>query len=124
MASFPEICNDLSLAHRCRGGPSTPTPVARAWAGASEPAGKPGPELQNPPPHRFIGNLQPSLGQELLHVPVAQGEPEIKPDRMLDDRRREAMSAVGELIHAGMLLSRATRSNPVSVTMLAAARSW
>src|ERR1700686_1421816 len=35
--------------------------VARAWARASKPAGKPGPELQNPPPHRFIGNLQPSL---------------------------------------------------------------
>src|ERR1700693_4700960 len=108
MASFPEICNDLSLAHRCRGGPSTPTPVARAWAGASEPAGKPGPELQNPPPHRFIGNLQAAFGLELLHVAVAQCEPEIKPDRVLDDRRREAMSAVGDLIHAGSLPRRAT----------------
>ena len=33
-------------------------PVARAWAGPSKPPGKPGPELQNPPPHRFVGNLQ------------------------------------------------------------------
>jgi len=38
-------------------------PVARAWAGPSKPAGKPGPELQNPPPHRFIGNLEAALGQ-------------------------------------------------------------
>ena len=38
-------------------------PVTRAWAGPPKPAGKPGPELQNPPPHRFIGNLQASLGQ-------------------------------------------------------------
>jgi len=37
-------------------------PVARAWAGPSKPPGKPGPELQNPPPHRFVGNLQASLG--------------------------------------------------------------
>src|SRR5947209_15941984 len=70
-------------------------PVARSWAAPSKPAGEPGPELQNPPPHRFIGNLQASLGQKLLHVAVAQGEPEIKPDRVLDDRRREPMSAIG-----------------------------
>ena len=84
-------------------GPSTPTAIARAWAGPSQPAGKIGPELQNAAPHRFIGNLQASLGQEILNVAVAQCESEIKPDRVLDDRRREAMSAVGELIHAGSL---------------------
>ena len=60
-------------------------PVARSWAAPSKPAGEPGPELQNPPPHGFIGNLQASLGQKLLDVAVAQGEPEIKPDRVLDD---------------------------------------
>src|ERR1700680_5317161 len=37
--------------------------VARAWTGPSKPSGKPGPELQNPPPHRFIGNLQAALGE-------------------------------------------------------------
>jgi DNA replication protein DnaC len=40
-------------------------------------------------------------------------------NRVLDDRRREAMSAVSELIHAGSLPCRATRSNPVSVTLSA-----
>jgi hypothetical protein len=49
--------------------------------------------------------------------PVAQREPEIKPDNVLDDRRREAMSALGELIHAASLPCWATRSNPVSVTL-------
>src|SRR5207248_1717668 len=92
-------------------------PVARSWAAPSKPAGEPGPELQNPPPHRFIGNLEASLGEEFLHVAVAQGEAKIKPDRVLDDRRREAMSAIGRLIHAAILPCRATRSNPVSVTM-------
>src|SRR5260221_9564958 len=67
------------------------------------PAGKSGPEFQNPPSHRFIGNLQASLGQQLLHIAVAQGESEIKPDRVLDDRRWEAMSTVGDLIHSGIL---------------------
>src|SRR3954454_23587498 len=92
-------------------------PVARSWAAPSKPAGGPGAELQTPPPHRFIGNLQASLGQKLLDVAVAQGEPQIKPDRVLDDRRREAMSAIGALIHPGILPCRATRSNPISVTM-------
>src|SRR5437879_13909481 len=62
--------------------------------------------------------------QELLHAPVAQCEPEIEPDRVLDDRRREAMSAVGELIHAGSLPCQATRSNPVSVTLPSGCRPW
>src|SRR5207248_919039 len=92
-------------------------PVARTRARSSEPAGKSGPELQNPAPHRLIGDIESAFSEELLHVPVAQCEPQIEPDRVLDDRRREAMSAVGELIHAGSLPCRATRSNPVSVTL-------
>src|SRR5439155_2052476 len=53
----------------------------------------------------------------LLDIPVAQCEPEIKPDRMLDDRRREAMSAVGDWIHGGSLPCRGIPSSPISVTM-------
>src|SRR5947207_1572708 len=88
-------------------------PVARTWARPLEPAGKSGPELQNPAPHRLIGDIESAFSEELLHVPVAQCEPQIEPDRVLDDRRREAMSAVGELIHAGSLPCRAA----VSVTL-------
>jgi hypothetical protein len=36
---------------------------------------------------------------------------------MLDDRRREAMSAVGDWIHGGSLPCRAIPSSPISVTM-------
>src|SRR6202045_1720990 len=91
--------------------------VARAWAAPPQLARDPGPEFQNPAPHRFIGNLQAALGEEFLNVAVAQCEPEIKPDRVLDDRRREAMSVVGELIHAGSLPHGLAPSNAVSVTM-------
>jgi hypothetical protein len=38
-------------------------PVARTWARPSKPVGKPGPELENPAPHRFLGNIKASLGQ-------------------------------------------------------------
>ncbi len=51
--------------------------IARAWAGPSKPSGKTGPELQNPAPHRLIGNLQAALGQEIFNVAVAQCEAEI-----------------------------------------------
>src|SRR5712672_2586315 len=98
-------------------GPSTPTSIARAWAAPPQLSCKPGPEFQNPAPHRFIGNLQAALGEELLDIAVAQCEPEIKPDRVLDDRRREAMPSVGELIHAGSLSHGLALSNSVSVTM-------
>src|SRR3954470_3893400 len=91
-------------------------PVARAWAGPPKPSGEPGPKFQNPPPHSFIRNLQASLGQKLLDVAVAQGKPEIKPDRVLDDQRREAMSAIGGLIHAGNLPS-AIGPDVISVTL-------
>src|SRR4030081_2767085 len=77
--------------------------VARAWAAPPQLSCDPGPEFQHPAPHRLIGNLQAALGEEFLNVAVAQCEPEIKPDRVLDDRRREAMPSVGELIHAGSL---------------------
>ena len=61
----------------------------RAWPGTkpTEVAGESWPELQNPAPDCFIGDVEPALGQELLHVAVAQGEPEIEPDRVPDDLR-------------------------------------
>src|ERR1700730_8593781 len=98
-------------------GPSTPTPVARAWAVPPQLACDPGPEFQSPAPDRFIGNIQAALGEELLDVAVAECEPEIKPNRVLDHRRREAVPAIGELIHAGSLPRQVVRPNPVSVTM-------
>src|SRR6266404_8490955 len=81
--------------------------VARAWAAPPQLSCDPGPEFQHPAPHRLIGNLQAALGEKFLNVAVAQGKPEIKPDSVLDDRRREAMPSVGELIHAGSLTPRA-----------------
>ena len=36
-----------------------------------------GPELQNASAHRLIGNIEPALGEQILHVATAQGEPEI-----------------------------------------------
>jgi hypothetical protein len=48
--------------------------IARVWAAPSQLSSDPGPEFQNPAPHRFIGNLQAALDEEFLNVAVAQGE--------------------------------------------------
>ena len=35
--------------------------------------------------HGLIGDVEPPLGEEILHVAVAEGEAEIEPNRVLDD---------------------------------------
>jgi len=91
--------------------------IARPWAAPPQLSCDPGPEFQNPAPHRFIGNLQAALGQEILNVAVAQCEPEVQPNCVLDNRGREAVPAIGELIHAESLPHQVARPNSVSVTM-------
>ena len=66
---------------------------ARAWAALPQLARDQRAEFQHPAPHRFIGDVEPTLGEQFLHVSVAQGEAEIKPDRVLNDLGREAMAA-------------------------------
>src|SRR5258708_39039096 len=52
-----------------------------------------GAKLQHPAPHRFIGEVEPTLGEQFLDVAVAQGEAEIEPDCVLDDLGRKAVAA-------------------------------
>ena len=64
-----------------------------------------------------MGDVEPPLGQKILHVAIAQGEAEIQLYRVLDNPWRKPMSAVGERGHAVILSHPETHSNPVSVTM-------
>ena len=41
-------------------------------------AGERGPELQDPAPDGLVGGLDAALGQEFLHIAVAEREPEIE----------------------------------------------
>ena len=63
--------------------------IARPRTALPQPSCNPGPEFQNPAPYRLIGNIEATLGEELFDVAIAQCEPEIKPDSVLDDWRRE-----------------------------------
>src|SRR5882757_1091066 len=42
----------------------------------------------------FIGDVRPTLGQEILDVSVAEREAQVEPDGMLDDNRRKAVAAI------------------------------
>ena len=41
-------------------------------------------EVVHPAAHGFIGDYYPTLGQQILDISEAQGEPDVKPDRLLD----------------------------------------
>jgi hypothetical protein len=53
----------------------------------------------HPAPNSFVGDYYPTLGQQILDVALAQGKPEIKPDRLLDDFGREAVTGVPDFGH-------------------------
>jgi hypothetical protein len=91
--------------------------IARPRATPTQPSCDRGTELQYPAPHRFVGNVEPSVGKQFLDIAVAQGEAEIKPDRVLDDLGREVMAAVAERRHVDILPDTPLAPDPVSVTM-------
>jgi pimeloyl-ACP methyl ester carboxylesterase len=49
---------------------------------------------------KIVGNIQSSLGQELLDVTKAEREASIHPDRHLDDGRWKTVTTIGVLVHA------------------------
>ena len=46
-------------------------------------------ELQHRSSNRFIGDVQPALGEQILDIAEAQGEAKVQPHRVSDDVRRE-----------------------------------
>jgi hypothetical protein len=61
----------------------------RRWPRASTAKfpGKQRPELQDPSPHRFIGDIQPTLGEQVFHVAIAKSETQIEPNGVPDNHR-------------------------------------
>src|SRR5688572_26167922 len=84
--------------------------VSRPRAQLSQIAGKGRPELQHPPPDRLVRDVETPLRQEFLDVSVAEGEPSVEPDRVSDHLGWEAMTSVGDALHALIL-----RQTPLSV---------
>jgi len=73
--------------------------AVRGGSAAAQLAGDRRAEFQNPAPHRFVGDIEPPLGQKLFDIAVAEREPQIQPYRMPDYSRRKPVPAVRELDH-------------------------
>jgi len=43
-------------------------------------------------PHRFIGDIQTALREQIFDVAIAERETDIEPSGVPDDRRRELMA--------------------------------
>jgi hypothetical protein len=67
---------------------------SRSWPRASTAkfSGEQRPELQDPSPHRLVGDIQTSLGEQIFDVAIAEGETHIEPNRVSDDRRGKAVA--------------------------------
>jgi hypothetical protein len=46
-------------------------------------------ELPHPAPYSLIGDVEFTLGEQVLHISVTQGEAQLKPDDSFDDNRRK-----------------------------------
>src|ERR1019366_2723590 len=68
--------------------------------------------MVHPAAHGFIGHQDPTLSQQILDIAEAQGEPDIKPDRLLDDFGREAVAAIADLGHHRWLRLKVTDGKP------------
>ena len=69
--------------------------VRRPWPAPADPRGIGAAKLERPSTHRLVGGIDAALSKQVLDIAIAQREPEIEPDRMLDDHGREAVTGVG-----------------------------
>ena len=50
------------------------------------------PEFQDPPLHRFVGHIEPTLSEQIFDVAIAERETHIEPDGVPDDRGRKLVA--------------------------------
>ena len=57
------------------------------------------PEVVYPAPNGLVGHRNAAFCQQVFDVAQAQGEPEVEPNRLLNDRWWEAVAAVADFLH-------------------------
>src|SRR5450631_1340127 len=71
----------------------------RLWPALAQVGSDRRPEVVHPASNRLVGDREPAFREQILDVAEAQSEPEIKPNRVLDDLWREMVPAVTDLAH-------------------------
>ena len=86
---------------------------ARRWPRASTAnfSDEQWPELQNPSLHRVVGDIQPTLNEQIFDVAMAEREVHLEPNGVPNDRRRELMAG-GRNRHSPSYISRQTKNAP------------
>ncbi len=49
-------------------------------------------DIQHPPPHRLVGDIQTALDEQIFDVAIAEREPHIEPNGVPDNHRRELVA--------------------------------
>jgi hypothetical protein len=70
------------------------------------------PEMVQPAPDGLIGDHDPAFRQQIFDVAEAQGEPNLEPDRVLDDFGRKAIAAIADFDHRGWYGYRSVTASP------------
>jgi len=70
------------------------------------------PELPCPGSDRFVADLDPGLRQQVLDVPKAERKPEIQPDGVADNDRRQEVMLARDRFHRRRLPCKVARQNP------------
>jgi hypothetical protein len=84
--------------------------VTGLWPTAPQRIGVVLAELAAPLAHRLVGEDDPALGEQFLHVAIAEREAEVQPHRVRDDRRREPVAFVAG--RGGVLLRASSIAHP------------
>src|SRR5271154_5043208 len=84
--------------------------------------------MVHPTPNRLIRHRHSAFRQQIFDVAQAEGEPEVEPYRLVNDLRRETISAVADFLHPlgysamGRTASPTRRDNARRHAVLGAAR--
>jgi hypothetical protein len=70
------------------------------------------PKMIHPAPNGLVGDHDAAFCQQVFDVTEAQCEPEIEPDRLLDDLWRKAVAALADFLHSRGLPNRQRDRKP------------
>ncbi len=60
-------------------------------------------EFQSPKPNRLVADVDAAFGQEILNIPLAHREPEVEPNRVLDNVGVKAVASIRDILHRANL---------------------
>src|SRR6202047_676193 len=69
-------------------------------------------EVVPPAPDSFVGHHDTAFRQQIFDVAKAQGKPDVKPDRLLDDFQREPVPLVADFLHPPGYLTASEAASP------------